>query len=55
MRDEYYLYRGCSDDGLPTRKRLTEVGLGDVAEDLAKHGRLSDQERPAIEELLPQK
>ena len=36
MLEEYYHYRGCSTDGLPTRKRLAEVGLSDVTEDLAK-------------------
>jgi aldehyde:ferredoxin oxidoreductase len=34
MLDEYYFYRGCSKEGLPTRKRLREVGLSDVIEDL---------------------
>ena len=52
MLDEYYKYRGCSEQGIPTRKRLLEIGLSDVAEDLAKKGRLSEDECPAIEELL---
>jgi aldehyde:ferredoxin oxidoreductase len=52
MLDEYYLYRGCSDDGLPTRKRLEEIGLDDVAADLAKAGKLAEQKRPEIKELL---
>ena len=52
MLDEYYHYRGCSDDGLPTRKRLEEVGLKEVADNLAEKGRLAEQECPAIEELL---
>jgi hypothetical protein len=55
MLDEYYHYRGCSQDGLPTRKRLQEVGLSDVAEDLKRKGGISDHECPAIEELLSQK
>ena len=54
MLDEYYHYRGCSKEGLPTRKRLTEVGLSDVIEDLAKKGKVADHECPTIEELLPQ-
>ena len=53
MLDEYYHYRGCSGQGLPTRKRLLEIGLADVAEDLSKKGKLSEDECPAIEELLP--
>jgi len=52
MLDEYYEYRGCSTDGLPTRKRLEEIGLKDVADDLERYGKLSDESRPAIEELL---
>ncbi len=52
MLDEYYAYRGCSADGLPTRKRLEEIGLSDVADKLDRHNKLSDAERPAIEELL---
>jgi len=52
MLDEYYEYRGCSADGLPTRKRLEEIGLRDVADDLARHGKLSDTQRPCIAELL---
>jgi aldehyde:ferredoxin oxidoreductase len=52
MLDEYYLYRGCSSDGLPTRKRLYEIGLQAVADDLAKNKKLAEQECPAISELL---
>jgi aldehyde:ferredoxin oxidoreductase len=52
MLDEYYAYRGCSKDGLPTRKRLEEIGLTDVAEDLARNKKLSAEQRPAIAELL---
>jgi aldehyde:ferredoxin oxidoreductase len=52
MLDEYYWYRGCSADGIPTRKRLLEAGLAAVAGDLAKAGKISDRECPAIEELV---
>jgi hypothetical protein len=52
MLDEYYLYRGCSSDGLPTRKRLQEIGLADVAEEMAGIKKLSEEKRPAIAELL---
>jgi aldehyde:ferredoxin oxidoreductase len=55
MLDEYYHYRGCSSEGLPTRKRLQEVGLLDVIEDLSKAGKLSETESPAIEDLLATK
>jgi len=52
MLDEYYVYRGCSKDGLPTRSRLQEIGLADVAEDLARRKKLSEDPCPAIPELL---
>jgi aldehyde:ferredoxin oxidoreductase len=52
MLDEYYLYRGCSPDGLPTGKRLREIGLADVAGDLKKNNKLSDQHCPSLAELL---
>jgi len=52
MLDEYYLYRGCSKEGLPTRKRLKEVGLSDVVEDLTGNGKISEHECPSIDELL---
>ena len=55
MLAEYYWYRGCSEDGLPTRKRLAEIGLSDVADDLAKKGKLGERECPAINELLGKK
>ena len=52
MLDEYYEYRGCSSDGLPTRKRLEEIGLKDVADDLARYAKLSEERRPSIAELM---
>ena len=52
MLEEYYYYRGCSTDGLPTKKRLLEIGLDDVIEDLARKGKIGDRECPKIEELL---
>ena len=42
----------CSTDGLPTKKRLLEIGLSDVAEDLARKGMLGERECPAITDLL---
>jgi aldehyde:ferredoxin oxidoreductase len=55
MLGEYYYYRGCSEEGLPTRKRLNEAGLSDVAEDLARAGKIGDRECPAIGELVAPK
>jgi aldehyde:ferredoxin oxidoreductase len=54
MLDEYYWYRGCSEDGVPTRKRLIEVGLSDVADDLAKAGKIGERECPEICSLVKQ-
>lgn len=52
MLDEYYVYRGCSQDGLPTRKRLSEIGMLDVADDLSAFKKLSAEQCPDIQELL---
>jgi aldehyde:ferredoxin oxidoreductase len=52
MLDEYYFYRGCSTEGLPTRKRLEESGLTDIADDLARAGKVANRECPPIEDLV---
>jgi aldehyde:ferredoxin oxidoreductase len=52
MLDEYYRYRGCSQDGLPTRKRLEEIRLSDVIDDLARHDKLSEEQCPSVAELV---
>jgi len=52
MLDEYYWYRGCSKDGIPTRKRLSEIGLADVVQDLDIRGNISEEECPGIDDLL---
>lgn len=52
MLDEYYFYRGCSQEGKPTRSRLRELGLDDVIQDLEKQGALEELEAPAITELV---
>ena len=51
MLEEYYWYRGCSEDGVPTRKRLQEVGLSDVVDDLAAAGKIGERECPEIASL----
>jgi hypothetical protein len=51
MLDEYYWYRGCNEDGVPTRKRLHEIGLDDVAHRLAAVDKLGERECPRIDEL----
>jgi aldehyde:ferredoxin oxidoreductase len=39
--DEYYEVRGWDKkSGRPTRQKLTELGLADIADDLQKHGKL---------------
>jgi aldehyde:ferredoxin oxidoreductase len=52
MLDEYYFYRGCSQEGRPTRSRLRELGLDDVIADLEKRGVLEELDAPAITELV---
>ena len=41
MLPEYYSFRGCDQNGLPTRERLADVGLSDVADELSRRGKLS--------------
>jgi len=44
MLDEYYEWRGCDlKTGIPTRQKLEQLGLKDVADDLAKRGILPEK------------
>ena len=45
MLDEYYTIRGYDENGVPTRKKLKELELSDVAEDLEKRGFLNQQRK----------
>lgn len=38
MLIEYYHIRGYNDEGIPTRQKLEELGLKDIADDLEKRG-----------------
>ncbi|ACH39628.1 MAG: hypothetical protein ACD_55C00089G0002 [uncultured bacterium] len=40
----YYRYKGWNEDGIPTREKLEELGLGYVANDLEKRGILKNGE-----------
>jgi aldehyde:ferredoxin oxidoreductase len=41
LLDGYYEAYGWDHNGLPTARRLREIGLEDVAADLVKRGRIS--------------
>jgi aldehyde:ferredoxin oxidoreductase len=43
MLDEYYDVRNWTRDGLPTRSELKRVGLEDVADELAKMGKVVEK------------
>ncbi|MFX1540575.1 MAG: aldehyde ferredoxin oxidoreductase family protein [Promethearchaeota archaeon] len=43
MLDEYYEVRNWTSDGLPTRSELKRLGLGDVADELAKMGKVVEK------------
>jgi aldehyde:ferredoxin oxidoreductase len=45
LLDTYYKYKGWNMDGIPTKERLQELGLGYVAEDLEKRGILKVGEK----------
>lgn len=41
MKSKYYALRGWDiDAGIPTRETLEQTGLGDIAQDLEKRGKL---------------
>jgi aldehyde:ferredoxin oxidoreductase len=42
LLDTYYQYKGWTKDGIPTKKRLQELDLGYVAEDLEQRGILKN-------------
>ena len=42
LLDEYYSFKGWSNDGIPTKETLDRLGLGYVSEDLIKRGMLSN-------------
>ncbi|HBE45400.1 MAG TPA: aldehyde dehydrogenase [Deltaproteobacteria bacterium] len=44
LLDTYYKYKGWNKNGIPTRKRLEELDLGYVADDLERRGILKDGE-----------
>lgn len=48
MLDEYYDYRGCNRQGIPTRSRLEEVGLCEIANDLSKHGKIDEKDEGVL-------
>ncbi len=43
MLDEYYALRGWSREGVPERETLVRLGLGDVAEELSRRGKLPEE------------
>ena len=38
MLDEYYRLRGWNEQGVPTREKLRELGIEDVADSLERSG-----------------
>ena len=42
LLDTYYIFKGWNKDGIPTKKRLLELDLGYVAEELEKRGIYKD-------------
>lgn len=52
MLEEYYRYRGYSNEGLPTLTRLREVGLTQVAEELQATNLISDDSVLSLDEVI---
>jgi aldehyde:ferredoxin oxidoreductase len=55
MLDEYYTYRGYSSQGLPTYKRLKEVGLEEIIPRLEKADLIRNDDVPEALELFYKK
>jgi aldehyde:ferredoxin oxidoreductase len=54
MKDDYYNHRGWDvSTGIPTRETLEEIGLGDVASDLNKLGKLPNDTEKINSETNP--
>jgi len=47
MLDAYYEFKEWNNDGIPTKKKLDELGLGFVSEDFLKRGILTEDEDEA--------
>jgi hypothetical protein len=47
MLDGYYKFKGWTNDGIPTKKTLDELGLDFVSEDFLERGILSGDEDTA--------
>ncbi|RMF98402.1 MAG: hypothetical protein D6734_00390 [Candidatus Schekmanbacteria bacterium] len=52
MLDEYYFYRGYSKEGLPCRKRLEEIGFGELMELLEENGKLVEDDVFSIKDFV---
>ena len=45
MLDAYYKFKGWNNDGIPTKKKLDELGLDFVSEDFLKRGILTEEDK----------
>lgn len=44
LLDDYYAFKGWTEDGIPTKKTLDKLGLDDVADELVKRGLITGNE-----------
>jgi aldehyde:ferredoxin oxidoreductase len=44
LLDEYYKFKGWTNEGVPTKLTLDKLGLGDVADELIERGLISGDE-----------
>jgi aldehyde:ferredoxin oxidoreductase len=50
LLDEYYKFKGWTEDAIPTKEKLAELGLDFVAEDLINRGILTDNADTPVKE-----
>ena len=51
LLDKYYMFKGFNREGIPTKERLEELGLGYMVEPLVEKGVLRDEDNFTPEEL----
>ena len=55
LLDEYYKFKGWTNEGIPTKEKLDELGLDYVAQDFIQRGILSDNDEGSSRESTEEK
>lgn len=55
LLDEYYKFKGWTNEGIPTKEKLNELGLDYIAQDFVQRGILSDNDEGSSRESTEEK